>query len=199
MDRAIAFEFETKDVITSNGSQNETALDTPEKILSFGEEATRGISKFADEILSQFSLSYAEDSSKLLDLMNELMGRFDREDFIKNSLSSGIFSKLIHRTKKNVEEIYQKYSAFSKEIDLIFISVKTYELEINDANDMLDRMSEENKQFYLQLENYIHTAESYIEREINPAIAELEEKLTLPDYCYADIELGRYRQIKELI
>jgi uncharacterized protein YaaN involved in tellurite resistance len=177
----------------------EVIFDSPDKIFSYGEEATKGVSRFADEILSQLSLSFAEESSKLLATLNHLMGRFDKVDFHEDTSMKGFFSKLVQKVKKSAGDLYDKYTAFSKEIDKIFVDIKKYELEIKDTNGMLDRMYDENMRFYKELEKYIEYGKSYLENTISPAIGSLESKMSDPMNGVSQIELGKYNEIKETL
>jgi uncharacterized protein YaaN involved in tellurite resistance len=180
-------------------TKNEVIFDSPDKIFSYGEEATKGVSRFADEILSQLSLSFAEESSKLLATLNHLMGRFDKVDFHEDTSMKGFFSKLVQKVKKSAGDLYDKYTAFSKEIDKIFVDIKKYELEIKDTNGMLDRMYDENMRFYKELEKYIEYGKSYLENTISPAIGSLESKMSDPMNGVSQIELGKYNEIKETL
>ena len=185
-------------IMTKETPVNEIMLDTPDKILSFGEDATKGISRFADNILSQFNLSFAEQSSKLLTTVNHLMSRFDKGDF-QEEASKGIFSKLLQKAKKAAVDLFDKYTAFNKEIDKIFIDIKKYELEIKDSNEMMDKMYEENIRFYGELEKYVHIAGSFLKDKVDPVIQSLEERIADEGNGMAQIEMGKYKEIKDTL
>ena len=185
-------------IVGKENISTDLMLDTPDKILSFGEEATKGVSRFADEILSQFNLSFAEESSKLLVTLNNLMGRFDKGDFQDES-SKGLFAKLLQKAKKSAGDLYDKYTSFNKEIDKIFVGVKKYEIEIKDTNVMMDKMYEENMRFYAELDKYVQMANQFLREKIDTAIESLEEKASDPGNGIAQIELGRFREVKDTL
>lgn len=173
-------------------------FDSPEKILSFGKEATQGISLFSDKILSQFSLSYADESSKMLNTLNTLMNKFNKEDF-SEAEQKGFMARLMSGFKKKTEDLLDKYTLFNKEIDKIFIEIKKYEYEISDNNNLLEKMYEENMQLFAQLEQYVKICKRFLDEGIGPQIANLSREAEENENGLARIELGKYMEAKDLL
>lgn len=192
---SLVYQIEDK----NHGHEDTVTLDRPEKILTFGEEATKGISQFADEILSKLNLTHADESSRLLTILNNLMSRFDKGDFDGSADKKGILSSLISKIKKRPVDLPEKYTVFSKEIDQIFSDIKRYELEINHNNDMLDRMYEQNMKFYEELGRCIKIAASYLHEKINQAIRSLEAETQDASDGMPQIQLGRYQEIRDIL
>lgn len=177
---------------------NALVFNTPNDILEFGNEATVGISKFSDEILSQVNLSYTNESSRLLKNLNSLMERFDKSDFTDEEKENFI-KKLFNRAKKSIDAIYEKYTSFSKEVDKIFIEIKKYELEVKESNDLLLGMYDKNMDFYSQLDGYVMQAQEYISKEVNPKLEELEAKVSESGDGQAQLEIGKLAEVKEIM
>lgn len=184
---------------SSEGKKDISGLfNSPEDILSFGKEATQGISLFSDKILSQFSLSYADESSKMLNTLNTLMNKFNKEDF-SDTEQTGFMAKLLSGFRKKTEDLLDKYTLFNKEIDKIFIEIKKYEYELTDNNSLMEKMYEENMQLYAQLEDYIKTCKQFVEEVIDPKMETLSRQADENENGLARIELGKYLELKDLL
>lgn len=177
---------------------NALVFNTPNDILEFGNEATVGISKFSDEILSQISLSYTSESSRLLKNLNNLMERFDKSDFTDEE-KENFLRKLFNKAKKGIDAIHDKYTAFSKEVDKIFIEIKKYELEVKESNDLLLNMYDKNMDFYSQLDGYVMKAREYLADEVTPKLNELETRISETGEGQAQLEIGKFTEIKEVM
>lgn len=174
-------------------------LESPAKILSFGQDATKGISQFSDELLNQFSLSIVDESAKLLTNLNKLMERFDNGDF-KAEEPKGFLGKLFKKAKDAADDLYNKYTVFSKEIDKIFIEIKKFELEIQDTNQNMDVMYQKNMDFYASLDNYINQARTYLNEQIKNQIQILQDQHSVNDQDgLAQIELGRMMELEDAL
>lgn len=178
--------------------EEQFSLDSMPKILSYGQEATKGISQFSDEILNQFNLSFVQESTKLLTTLNQLMKRFDRGDF--KDEPKGLFGKIFNKAKSAAGDIYDKYTVFSKEIDKIFVEIKKYELEIQETNQTMDQMYQKNMEYYALLDKYIKNARIYLEENIITEIKKAEEQHGDAGLDgLAQIQIGRFMEIKDNI
>ncbi|MBP7175831.1 MAG: toxic anion resistance protein [Thermoclostridium sp.] len=150
-------------------------LDSTANILTYGHEATEGISKFSDDILGQINLNYVDESTKLLTTLNQLMSRFDKGDF-KTEESKGLFGKLFQKAKTTADELYDKYAVFSKEIDKIFEEIKKYEQEIQQTNLNMEEMYQKNMEYYSLLDQYIQNAQAYLNEHVEPQIQKPDDQ-----------------------
>jgi len=129
----------------------------PTDLLAFGKEPALQLSTFADRILRTIKSNSLEDSSNLLKQLNKIMVKFDKQDFTKES--NGILNKFFRRSKKIVEEIFNKYQTMGKEIDKIYIEISEYENEMIESTETLEEMYGQNLAYYLEIEKYIIAGE----------------------------------------
>lgn len=189
----------TTDTEITVPQKDQFALDSTAKILTYGQEATEGISKFSDDILSHISLSFVDESTKLLTTLNQLMSRFDKGDF-KTEESKGLFGKLFHKAKTTADDLYNKYAVFSKEIDKIFTEIRKYETEIQQTNQTMEEMYQKNMEYHNQLDQYIQKAQAYLNEQIEPQIQQPDESQEEASQDGLDqIQKGRMAEIKDSI
>ncbi len=130
-------------------------IDTrdPNSILQFGHETATEISKFADQILHTMKTTKVEDSGEMLGHLNKIMDKFDIKDF--EDKKPGLFDKLFRKSKDLIESMFAKYNTMGNEVDKVYVQLKSYENEINQANAVLDQMFDKNVEYYESLEQYI--------------------------------------------
>lgn len=173
-------------------------LWTQEKILALGEEAARRISGFSDEVLDRMSRSFDMDSAGLLSRLDYLMSRFDKGDF-RARLYGGLLSKLFKTDRKAAERLYEKYIAFSKEVDRIFIEIKKYEYEIKDTNEILLGMYDEIIKYHTELEKEIQCGKTYLSRELEPYIRLLGQRYAVEGTAAARMESVKFAEAREML
>lgn len=122
------------------------------QILEFGKEPAVQISRFSDQILGNMRTTKVEDSGELLKQLGRIMDKFDKKDFEKSS--EGFFGKLFKKGEKMVEKLFGKYQTMGNEIDKVYVEISKYQSEMVNSTTMLERMYEENYQYYLELEKY---------------------------------------------
>lgn len=153
---------------------NELDIRDAQDIMSFGQETAVEISKFSDRILASISNSSVEDSGKMLQQLNSIMGRFDKNDF--EDKKSGFLGKIFNKMKDDINKLLDKYQTMDKEISKVYVEIKKYESEINNTNIMLEEMFEQNIQYYENLEKYIQAGHLVTEKMRNEIIPQLEAR-----------------------
>lgn len=192
---------ETKNEIVSKykGSPEVDALTTeivvgdPNSIVKFGSKAADEISKASDTVLSSMNMGQLNDTGKVLTSLNKIMEEFDIKELEEDP--KGI-KKLFTNLKKQVDKILTKYDTMGKDIDKIYVQLKTYEDEIKRSNDQLELMFQANVDNYHNLELYILAGEQGVE-EIAELIKATETKLSTDSN--AQFDLQTYQQAKQLL
>lgn len=142
-------------------------IDNLETIVSFGAEAAEEISKASDVVLNSMNMSQLDDSSEMLNVLANIMKKFDIEELKDNPT---LFGKLFGNLRKQLDKILQKYHTMGDEVDKIYVQLKQYEAEIKQSNRKLNDMFEANVGYYHELVKYILAGEQGC-REIEAYIA----------------------------
>jgi uncharacterized protein YaaN involved in tellurite resistance len=166
------------------------------KILEFGKEPAIEISRFSDQILSNMRTTKVEDSGELLKQLGKIMDRFDKKDFEKSS--GGLFGKLFKKSEKLVDKLFGKYQTMGKEIDNVYIEISKYQSEMVESTNMLERMYEQNYQFYMTLEKYVVAGELKANELKSSQLPQLEAKAAAGDQM-ASMQLDTLRNATELL
>lgn len=150
----------------------EIHVDDMNSILVFGQEASTGISKISDSLLSTMKTVNAEEAGEMIQQLTKVMDKFDIKE-LEELKEPSIFKKLFNKAKNSVEALFDKYETMGTEVDKIYVILKKYEMQIQNSNLNLKQLYEGNIAYYQQLEKYIVAGEMGIE--------ELDTKL-IPQY-----------------
>ena len=112
----------------------------PNSIVKFGSEAAEEVSKSADVVLNGMNIDQINNSGKMLEALDKIMGSFDIDEVKEDK---GLFGKLFGNAKKKLEKLLSKYNTMGDEIDKIYTQLKVYEGEIEKSNRNLDQMFHE--------------------------------------------------------
>ncbi|QUH18536.1 toxic anion resistance protein [Alkaliphilus sp. B6464] len=175
-----------------------TQLDirNAQAIMSFGQDTAVEISKFSDRILASISNSSVEDSGKMLQQLNSIMGKFDKKDF--EDKKPGLFEKIFNKVKDDINKLLEKYQTMDKEISKIYVEIKQYENEITKTNNMLEEMFEKNLEYYENLEKYIQAGYIITDNMRTQIIPQLEQRAASGDQMEA-INLQNGLQALEMV
>ena len=166
------------------------------QILEFGKEPAIEISRFSDQILGNMRTTKVEDSGELLKQLGKIMDRFDKKDFEKTS--GGLFGKLFKKSEKLVEKLFGKYQTMGKEIDNVYVEISKYQSEMVESTNMLERMYDQNYQFYMTLEKYVVAGELKANELKSNQLPQLEAKAASGDQM-ASMKLDTLRNAVELL
>ena len=137
---------------------NQINIQDSNTILQFGQNPSENISKISDELLNTMKTIKAEDCSEMLKQLTKIMDKFDIKE-IKDEKDESAISKLFNKAKNNVEKMFEKYDSMGKEVDKIYVILKTYENDIQKSNEGLNTLYEANLKFFDELEKYIAAGE----------------------------------------
>lgn len=131
-------------------------LDNLETIVTFGAKAAEEIAKASDIVLKSMNMSQLDDSTKILNVLANVMSKFDIEEMNENP---SFFGKLFGGFRKQLDKILSKYHTMGEEVDKIYIQLKQYESEIKKSNRNLNQLFEANVNYYQELVRYILAGE----------------------------------------
>ena len=162
-------------------------------IVKFGAEAADQISQASDQVLNSMSIEQINDTGVMLKNLAAIMDQFDIKEIQDDK--PGLFGNL----KKKLEKILNKYDTMGKEIDKIYVQLKQYEVEIEQANTKLGNMYEANLGYYQQLVKYIMAGEQAVQ-ELDQFIEEDKVKVEAnPDDGTIRMDLSNLQQMREIL
>lgn len=162
-------------------------------IVKFGADAAEQISQASDQVLNSMSIQQINDTGVMLKNLAAIMDQFDIKEL--QDEKPGFFGNL----KKKLEKILNKYDTMGKEIDRIYVQLKQYETEIEQANTKLDTMYEANLGYYQQLVKYIMAGEQGV-KELDAFIEEYQAKVAAnPDDGTIRMDLSNLQQMREIL
>ena len=165
------------------------------ELLSLGREPAERLSRFSDRILNTMMVSKLDDSGELLNQLEKLMKRFDRNEITKDP---GFFDKLFKRAKQQAEAMFKKYQTLGGEIEKIHGQFAIIEEELKKSNRELEGLYAEDVEYYFELEKYVVAAEIKLEEVIQTLIPQCQQKVDSGDQM-ARMELENLVGVKELL
>ena len=161
-------------------------------IVKFGAEAADQISQASDQVLNSMSIQQINDTGVMLKNLAAIMDQFDAKELEDKP---GLFAKM----KKNLEKILNKYDTMGNEIDKIYVQLKKYETEIDQANQKLGKMYDANIGYYQELVKYIMAGEQAV-KELDQYIDDYKKKVEAePDNGTIRMDLSNLQQMREIL
>lgn len=167
----------------------------PNSIVKFGSEAAEEVSKSADVVLNGMNMDQINNSGKMLEALDKIMGSFDIDEIKEDK---GLFGKLFGNAKKKLEKLLNKYNTMGDEIDKIYTQLKVYEGEIEKSNRNLDQMFNSNLEYYHELVKYIAAGEQGC-KELHEYIEQKEQELATSNNVDLQFEIGNLRQAENML
>lgn len=167
----------------------------PNSIVKFGSEAAEEVSKSADVVLNGMNMDQINNSGKMLEALDKIMGSFDIDEIKEDK---GLFGKLFGNAKKKLEKLLNKYNTMGDEIDKIYTQLKVYEGEIEKANRNLDQMFNSNLEYYHELVKYIAAGEQGC-KELHEYIEQKEQELATSNNVDLQFEISNLRQAENML
>ena len=167
----------------------------PNSIVKFGSEAAEEVSKSADVVLNGMNIYQINNSGKMLEALDKIMGSFDIDEVKEDK---GLFGKLFGNAKKKLEKLLSKYNTMGDEIDKIYTQLKVYEGEIEKSNRNLDQMFNSNLEYYHELVKYIAAGEQGC-KELHEYIEQKEQELATSNNVDLQFEISNLRQAENML
>lgn len=167
----------------------------PNSIVKFGSEAAEEVSKSADVVLNGMNIDQINNSGKMLEALDKIMGSFDIDEVKEDK---GLFGKLFGNAKKKLEKLLSKYNTMGDEIDKIYTQLKVYEGKIEKSNRNLDQMFNSNLEYYHELVKYIAAGEQGC-KELHEYIEQKEQELATSNNVDLQFEISNLRQAENML
>lgn len=167
----------------------------PNSIVKFGSEAAEEVSKSADVVLNGMNMDQINNSGKMLEALDKIMGSFDIDEIKEDKC---LFGKLFGNAKKKLEKLLNKYNTMGDEIDKIYTQLKVYEGEIERSNRSLDQMFNSNLEYYHELVKYIAAGEQGC-KELHEYIEQKEQELATSNNVDLQFEISNLRQAENML
>ena len=167
----------------------------PNSIVKFGSEAAEEVSKSANVVLNGMNMDQINNSGKMLEALDKIMGSFDIDEVKEDK---GLFGKLFGNAKKKLEKLLSKYNTMGDEIDKIYTQLKVYEGEIEKSNRNLDQMFNSNLEYYHELVKYIAAGEQGC-KELHEYIEQKEQELATSNNVDLQFEISNLRQAENML
>ena len=167
----------------------------PNSIVKFGSEAAEEVSKSADVVLNGMNMDQINNSGKMLEALDKIMGSFDIDEIKEDK---GLFGTHFGNAKKKLEKLLNKYNTMGDEIDKIYTQLKVYEGEIEKANRNLDQMFNSNLEYYHELVKYIAAGEQGC-KELHEYIEQKEQELATSNNVDLQFEISNLRQAENML
>ena len=167
----------------------------PNSIVKFGSEAAEEVSKSADVVLNGMNIDQINNSGKMLEALDKIMGSFVIDEVKEDK---GLFGKLFGNAKKKLEKLLSKYNTMGDEIDKIYTQLKVYEGEIEKSNRNLDQMFNSNLEYYHELVKYIAAGEQGC-KELHEYIEQKEQELATSNNVDLQFEISNLRQAENML
>lgn len=167
----------------------------PNSIVKFGSEAAEEVSKSADVVLNGMNIDQINNSGKMLEALDKIMGSFDIDEVKEDK---GLFGKLFGNAKKKLEKLLSKYNTMGDEIDKIYTQLKVYEGEIEKSNRNLDQMFNSNLEYYHELVKYIAAGEQGC-KELHEYIEQKEQELATSNNVDLQFKISNLRQAENML
>ena len=157
---------------------SEIHVDDLNTILVFGQEASTGISKVSDSLLATMKSVNAEEAGEMIQQLTKVMDKFDIKE-LEDIKEPSALQKLFNKAKNSIDALFQKYENMGTEVDKIYVILKKYEMQIENANKNLKQMYDANISYYQELEKYIVAGEMGLEELDTKLIPEYEQQAAI--------------------
>lgn len=132
--------------------------DDYNSIAKFGTNVAESISKCADKMLQNDAASEITRVQELMETINKLMTSFDKND-LEPKEDKTFLDKLMKKAKRDVERVVSKYNNMGKDIEKIYVNMKTFTSDIEKSNQGLVEEFNAQVEFYKNLKEHIAAME----------------------------------------
>lgn len=143
-------------------------------LMSYGENAQSSLAKFSHQMLEEVQ---SKDVGPIGDTLEDLMKMLKMVDPDElTNKRSNFLSRLFGRVQRSVKELIAKHQSVASQVDRVSIQLEhAKEVLVKDVF-FLDRLYEENKQYFDAINMYIAAAELKKEELENETLPELRKK-----------------------
>ena len=131
---------------------SEIDISDTSTIIAFGSQAAEGIARCSDSVLRSVEMDRINQTSALMKSLTTIMDKFDPKELSDDKKG---LSKIFQKAKDQLQKILDKYNTMGAEVEKIAVELRKYESEIGNSNRALERLFQENINFFQALEDYI--------------------------------------------
>lgn len=143
-------------------------------LMSYGENAQSSLAKFSHQMLEEVQSKDVGPIGDTLEDLMKMLKMVDPDDLTKKR--SNFFTRLFGRVQRSVKELIAKHQSVASQVDRVSIQLEhAKEVLVKDVF-FLDRLYDENKQYFDAINMYIAAAELKKEELENETLPELRKK-----------------------
>ena len=148
-------------------------INNSTQVLQYGAKAQTKISQFSDSVLEGVK---TRSTGEVGDLLANLVGQIKSFDSDITSENKGLFEKIFHNAKKQVDTMMAKYSKIETNIDGIEKQLDNHRLQMLKDITIFDTMYEKNLEYFKEISLYIIAGERKLEELRNVTLPEPQAK-----------------------
>jgi hypothetical protein len=159
----------------------------------FGSKPGERINNLATDILSSVMVPTNKEATEMLNKLAKILKKFDLEELKPEERKNPNFlEKLLKKVRDEFEATLRKYENLNKEVNDVYLLIKSYEQETLKDNELLTKMFHENLRAYEEYEKYIVAAQLAVDelteyREKYAARTDLPESVQQPTLMNIDL------------
>lgn len=159
----------------------------------FGSKPGERINNLASDILSSVMVPTNKEATEMLNKLAKILKKFDLEELKPEERKNPNFlEKLLKKVRDEFEATLRKYENLNKEVNDVYLLIKSYEQETLKDNELLTKMFHENLRAYEEYEKYIVAAQLAVDelkeyREKYAVRTDLPESVQQPTLMNIDL------------
>lgn len=159
----------------------------------FGSKPGERINNLANDILGSVMVPTNKEATEMLNKLAKILKKFDLEELKPEERKNPNFlEKLLKKVRDEFEATLRKYENLNKEVNDVYLLIKSYEQETLKDNELLTKMFHENLRAYEEYEKYIVAAQLAVDelkeyREKYAARTDLSESVQQPTLMNIDL------------
>jgi uncharacterized protein YaaN involved in tellurite resistance len=159
------YEIEIRESGVIDQLTSQIDINNTTSIIEFGKEPAQKMAELADQVMSKYSSTVVDDTSKLVDSLLAVMKKIDidevksLQELTDERKKKGFLSKFKESAQDKLNRLVGKYKTIGTEMEQICKQLSVYEQQIKDSNNDIARMYDGAKTEYKELVATIMAAE----------------------------------------
>ena len=167
-------QFSEEDLKTINKIKDQIVPLDNNALMSYGENAQSSLAKFSHQMLEEVQ---SKDVGPIGDTLEDLMKMLKMVDPDElTNKRSNFLSRLFGRVQRSVKELIAKHQSVASQVDRVSIQLEHAKEVLTKDVFFLDRLYDENKQYFDAINMYIAAAELKKEELESETLPELRKK-----------------------
>lgn len=159
----------------------------------FGSKPGERINNLANDILGSVMVPTNKEATEMLNKLAKILKKFDLDELKPEERKNPNFlEKFLKKVRDEFEATLRKYENLNKEVNDVYLLIKSYEQETLKDNELLTKMFHENLRAYEEYEKYIVAAQLAVDelteyREKYASRTDLPESVQQPTLMNIDL------------